>query len=249
MESKLAVVTGAGSGIGRAVARELVRVGFSVVGLGRRKERLEECAVDVGTDRMEVFSVDVRDLGALEDVFDSVGPVRALVVNAGVCRRALLTDEGGPEVWREVLDINLTGAYNTLRAGVSKVVDGGRIVTVSSGLGKLGRPGCSAYAASKHGVLGLTKCVAAELADRGITVNAVCPGWVDTEMARADVERAAAQQGVGSEEAMKLAVEGIPLGRFVSADDVADLVGFLVSDGARSITGQAFNISGGEFFA
>lgn len=249
MERKLAVVTGAGSGIGRATVWELYKRGYKILGLGRRLEKLQSMKEDVGGDRIEVRSVDVRSLDSMKALSKSVGSVDALVINAGICRRAGLGDLRGPEVWREVLDTNLTGAFNTLWVLFSHLQKGGGVVVVSSGLGKLGRPRCSAYAASKHGLLGLTKCAAEELAPRGIRMNAVCPGWVETEMAGNDLEEAARQDGVSPLQVKRKAVSQIPLGRFVTPEEVADLIGFLLSENAAAITGQALNISGGEFFA
>jgi NAD(P)-dependent dehydrogenase (short-subunit alcohol dehydrogenase family) len=191
----------------------------------------------------------VRDAAALADCFRAYGPVHTVVANAGIVRQARLSDLDAQETWRAVLSVNLDGVFNTLRAAEGVIVDAGRIVVISSGLGKLGRAAFGAYSASKHGVLGLVKCVAKELAPRKITVNAICPGWVDTDMARSDVSRFAVAQRRELEDVEARIVENIPLGRFVRPEEVASLVGWLVSDGAAAVTGEAFNISGGEFFA
>ena len=147
------------------------------------------------------------------------------------------------------LSVNLQGAYAVLGAAAPRMPDGGRIVAVSSGLGKLGRAGYSAYCASKHALLGVVKCTARELAPRGITVNAVCPGWVDTPMARADVARAALASGRSADEVRAEVAAGIPIGRMVEPAEVAALIAWLCSPEAAAVTGEAYNISGGEFFA
>jgi len=122
----------------------------------------------------------------------------------------------------------------------------GRIINVSSVLGKFGVPGYSAYCATKHGMIGFTRALALEVVGRGITVNAICPGWVDTEMARFGIEESAANQGITPEEFKKQAVAAVPIGRFLDADEVAKLVLYLASDKAGGITGQAINICGGQ---
>lgn len=183
---------------------------------------------------------------AIASVLADVSRIDTLVVNAGRCETAAIDHADAPAVWRRVMAVNLDGAFHTLRAASERLVDGGRVVLVSSGLGRRGRPEYAAYTAAKHGVLGLCKALALEWAPRRITVNAVCPGWVDTDMARGDVARTAAQNGEPTAAFRARAEAGIPLGRFVSADEVAALIGWLASADAGMITGQAYGISGGE---
>lgn len=242
----IAVVTGAGTGIGRCVAERLLDRGHHIVAIGRRPAPLADLAAR-SPARVTPLPLDVADAAAVDDALGAIPRVQALVINHGVCHTVPHDAPEAVHVFHHTLAVNLSGAMHVLHALSPRVADGGRIVTVASGLGKLGRAGKSAYAASKHGLLGLTRCVARELAPRRITVNAVCPGWVDTEMARADLTREA---GADAPAAVRRAAEAaIPLGRFVKPDEVAALVAWLCGPEAGMITGQAYNISGGEFGA
>lgn len=242
------VITGATGGIGRECLRAFLEVGDRVVACGRNEEKLERCIDELGAgDRVEPRVFDVTDREDVYSAFESIGAHDVVVANAGICRQARLDEDDSDEVWDQVLDVNLNGVYNTLRAASRGLVEGGSIVAVSSGLGKNARPGYEAYTASKHGVLGLVKSVARELAERGIRCNAVCPGWVDTSMAAADVERTAERCGMTPEEYRAEAESEIPLERFVDPGEVASLIRFLASDEASAITGQSYNVACGEF--
>lgn len=251
MAGLTAVVTGAGAGIGKAITRRLLALGYRVVGIGRRMEALERARREFGADRDALLlrEVDVRDPEALERAFSAIAPIHSVVANAGIVRQARLDALDARTVWRDVLATNLDGVFNTLHAAEPHLTDSGRVVIISSGLGKLGRAAFGAYAASKHGVLGLMKCVAKELAPRQITVNSICPGWVDTDMARGDLVRLARNQHRDVADVLEDTLRGIPVGRLVRPEEVAALVGWLVSEDAGAVTGEAFNISGGEFFA
>jgi len=250
MSVERTIVTGAAGGIGRATVSRLLDQGHEVIAVDLRGEPLAGVAAELNAgDRLKTVAADVTDLGAMRAALGDVGELSGVVADAGICLQARLDEPNADQIWRDVLAVNLDGVWNTFRAAVPSLVDGGAAVAVSSGLGKLGRPGYGAYTASKHGVLGLVKCLAKELAPRDITVNGVCPGWVATEMAEADLVRTAKQKDRSVEDERAAATAGIPLGRFVEADEVAALICWLLSDDARAITGQAYNISCGEFFA
>jgi NAD(P)-dependent dehydrogenase (short-subunit alcohol dehydrogenase family) len=181
----------------------------------------------------------VRELVAAVDRID------VLVNNAGV--------SGGEPVigsdivrWRRTIDTNLTGMYLVAREVLPFVPSGGRIVNMSSVLGRFGVPGYTAYCASKHGVIGLTRALALELAPKQITVNALCPGWVDTEMAREGMRQGAAAGGLTFEQFRDQAIGAVPIQRIIQPEEVAELVRYLISPAASAVTGQTYNICGGQ---
>lgn len=245
------LITGGSSGIGLETARAFVANGDDVHIASRSAQKLQTAKQELADSHgghVTTHPLDVTDQAAVDALFVELGALDVLVANAGVCLQARLDDANTDEVWRTTMDVNVNGVYYCLKAAQKTLVDGGSIVTVSSGLGKNARAGYEAYTASKHAVLGLTKCVALELAPRGIRVNAVCPGWVDTPMSRGDSAEGARRAGVEVDEFRQEAIAGIPLGRMVEAEDVAELIAFLCSSKARAITGQSYNIACGEFF-
>ena len=244
------VVTGAAGGIGREIVREFLAEGDLVFACGRTESKLREFVESFDGDeraRVEPLVFDVTNKDAVYDAFDGIGEVDVCAVNAGICRQARLDERHSDDVWRDVVDVNLNGAYYTIRAASHHMREGSSIVAVSSGLGKNARPGYEAYTASKHGLLGLVKSAAQELAEREIRVNAVCPGWVDTSMAQRDVRATAGRRGMEPEEFRAEAESEIPLERFVDPGEVASLIKFLASEEASGITGQSYNIACGEF--
>src|SRR5690554_29233 len=242
--SKTIVITGGSSGIGLASARQFLKKDQRVVLIARNAQKLQDARAALAEEalaagaRLETHELDVVDQAAVEALFAEIGPIHTLVANAGVCLQARLDDEHSDQVWKTTFDVNVHGAYHCIKAAAASMPDGGRIVTVSSGLGKNARAGYEAYTASKHALLGLTKCVALELAPRQIRVNAVCPGWVDTPMSRADSAYSAQAQGQEVDAFRQSAIAAIPLGRMVAPEEVAELIAFLASDASSAITGQ-----------
>ena len=246
MKGRTAVVTGGGSGIGAAVARRLAASGAKVVVVGRRKERLDEVAKAIGGGARGI-PCDVSKPEAVSALASEVGSCDVLVNNAGIARSAPLakTDDA---MWAEILGANLTGTFLCMRAFLPGMAERGwgRVVNVASIAGKAGMAYTSAYCASKHGVLGLTRAVALECARKGVTVNAVCPGWVDTEMTDFSVANISSKTKMSDAEARAFLAAQSPQNRLMTADEVAALVEYLCSDAAAGITAQAINVDGGQ---
>jgi ketoreductase len=246
---KTALVTGGGTGIGRAIAEAMVKNGARVAVSSRNPAHLKSAAAASGA--LLPVEMDIRKKEQVQSGVAKIlaiwGPIDILVNNAGVSGLNRI-DDADDGRWRDIVETNLTGTYLVTKEvlGTMKNNANGRIINISSVLGKFGVPGYSAYCATKHGMIGFTRALALEVVGRGITVNAICPGWVDTEMARLGIEESAANQGITPEEFKKQAVAAVPIGRFLDADEVAELVLYLASDKAAGITGQAINICGGQ---
>lgn len=248
------VVTGAGTGIGRAIALRAARRGATLTLLARRRRPLLETAREAeqaGAASALVRSVDIRERGRVERAFRAAarenGPVWALVACAGV---------GGPnsagerDRFEDLVATNLTGTYHCLRAAEAHLCDGPAVrhmVVISSILARFGVPGYTGYCASKAALLGLTRAFAMELAPRGVQVNAVCPGWVDTPMAWEGIDSMAATLGVTREQAFETAMSAVPLGRMSTPEEVAGLVAWLLSDDASGVTGQGLDMNNGAW--
>jgi 3-oxoacyl-[acyl-carrier protein] reductase len=239
LDGKVAMVTGAGRGIGKAIATELAcGMGAKVAVLDRDYEHALEVAADIACGA-KGFRVDVVDGAAIEacvaEVERDLGPIEVLVNNAGITRDNLLA-RLSEEQWDGVLEVNLKGAYLTMKAVARGMMKrrSGRIINITSVVGLVGNKGQANYAASKAGLVGLTKSVAKELASRNVRVNAVAPGFIETDMTAGLPPQA--REALGAQ---------IALGRLGSPEDVASAVAFLASDAASYITGQVLVVDGG----
>jgi len=245
------VVTGGGTGIGAGIARVLARRGARVAVMGRRKQPLEDLVASLQVGVADALAVvgDVTDAKVMQRAVASIaaafGGLDALVANAGIGGTNACALPG-PDRWHEIVRTNLDGVYHSAVAALPHLADGGRIVTVSSVLGRFGVPGCTAYCASKHGVIGFTKALALELAPRRITVNAICPGWVETDMATAGMQAMAQAMHVDLAVARRQALAAVPLGRILEPDEIGETVAWLCSPGASGVTGQAISHCGGQ---
>jgi NAD(P)-dependent dehydrogenase (short-subunit alcohol dehydrogenase family) len=246
----VAIVTGAGSGIGRASAIALAKDGYAVALLDLRMAGLDQTASMLRERPYHCAAIDVskRDEvdAAVAETVRTLGRLDVAVSAAGVTQIRPFLDLTSDD-WDRVVEVNLKGTFN-LGQAVARVMVGARsgsIVNIASTAGKIGRPLSAHYAASKFGVVGLTQSMAVALAADGIRVNAVCPGIIDTPMWQGIDAELTTMSGLAPGEAMRAQVAEIPMRRAGSAEEVADLVLFLAGDGARYITGQAINISGG----
>lgn len=243
-----ALITGGGTGIGLAAARALVAHGVKLTLAARNLERLQDAAGPLGA---HAVAVDIRDEASVEAAFaaarDKHGPVQILVNNAGVAVSAPL-HKTDLSLWNDVLGVNLTGAFLCARAALSDMYAAGwgRIVNVASVAGLKGAPYIAAYCASKHGLVGFTRALSHETAKRGVTVNAVCPGYVDTDILTRAAQNIAARTKLSEAEAQAALYSGNPQGRLIAPEEVASAIAWLCSDGAASVNGAAIPIAGGE---
>ncbi len=243
----IALVTGAGRGIGRVTARRLSRAGYRVALTARNGDQLADAAADCEGETLTV-TADIADTGAAESIFAHVeqqwGTVSTLVLNAGVAASAPITRIGDDD-WQHQLNVNLTPPFRCLRRAVPamRAVGKGRVVAVASMAAKHGDPYIAAYTAAKHGLLGLIRSAAAELASSGVTVNAVCPGYVDTPMTDRSVADIAAATGRTPDEARRLLAARQPVGRLIDPEEVAEAIMFCIN--SPGVTGQGINVDGG----
>jgi len=248
--SKTVVITGAGSGIGRAIAMTLASQGYHLILLGRDLSRLEETRESLSDPaNHKTHSCDIRKPDEINKALTECGSNKlyALIANAGVGGE----NHTGPEDrWSEIIDTNLTGTYNTVQECIpylkNNTEEFGKIILISSILARLGVPGYTAYCASKAGLLGLTRSLANELAGEKILVNAVLPGWVNTSMAHEGLQAFADALSISKESAYEKAMQEVPLRKMSEPEEVARMVGFLISEEQNSITGQTLDINNGS---
>lgn len=254
LAGKIALVTGGGTGIGKAIAETLAANGARVAIASRNPAHLNGAGEAPGNGSLLPVRMDIRKKeqvrSGVAKIVESWGPIDILVNNAGIGGMNRIDDPDDSR-WHDIVETNLTGTYQVTKEVLKSMKDhaGGRIVNISSVLGKFGVAGYSAYCATKHGLIGFTRALALEVVGRGITVNTICPGWVETEMARQGIGESAASLGITVEDFRRQAIQGVPIHRFIDAGEVAGLVLYLASDKASGITGQAINICGGQTMA
>jgi NAD(P)-dependent dehydrogenase (short-subunit alcohol dehydrogenase family) len=245
-----ALVTGAGRGIGEAIAARLVAEGARVTVLSRTQGEIDAVAMRLG-QAVQALQADVTQAEetrlAFEQAAASFGPVDILVNNAGRARSALL-HKAPDDLWHEMLSINLTGTYHGIRAALPGMLERsfGRIVNISSTSGLRGYPYVAAYCAAKHGVIGLTRALALEVAQRHVTVNAVCPGFTETALVQDAIANIRKVTGRSAEAAREALTRTNPQGRLIDPAEVAHAVAWLCLPGSESVTGQSIAVAGGE---
>ncbi|HJY35929.1 MAG TPA: SDR family NAD(P)-dependent oxidoreductase [Steroidobacteraceae bacterium] len=245
-----AVITGANRGIGAAIAHALAPTGAKISLFGRNREALEKVAGELSTET-SVAIADVTDGASVQAAFaqakEKFGAVTILVNNAGQARSAPL-HVGDESLWNEMLAVNLGSVYRCIRCVLPDMLQAGRgrIINIASTAGLTGYPYVTAYCAAKHGVIGLTRALAIELARKNITVNAVCPGYTDTDLSRDAIAAIQAKTGRSEADVRAVFTAHNPQGRMVTSEEVAQTVLWLCTNEVGSITGQSIAVAGGE---
>lgn len=239
------LITGGGTGVGADMARGFAAAGAEVVVAGRRSEPLQ--AVAASAQGVRAIVADVADETGVAQLFAAAGPVDIVVANAGAAESAPLA-RTTVDMWQRMVAVNLTGVFLTLRAGVRQMEGRGwgRLITVASTAGLKGYPYVSAYTAAKHGAVGLTRAVAQEVAGAGITANALCPGYLDTEMTERTIANIMSTTGRSYDDALNALTRTNPQGRLIEPAEVTAAALWLCGPGSDAINGQAIAIAGGE---
>lgn len=247
LQGRHALVTGASRGIGAAIARRLAQDGATVSLLGRDLAALEAQAAQLGQATGQLLVCDVADAASVQAACAELPTVHILVNNAGQAESAPLT-RTSDALWSRMLAVNLSGTFHCTRALLPGMLSAGwgRVVNVSSTAGLRGYAYTTAYSAAKHGVIGLTRALAQEVAGKGITVNAVCPGFTETDLLAESIAHITQRTGRSEDEARRTLAALNPQGRFITPEDVAHAVAWLVGPGSAAVTGVAVPVSGGE---
>ena len=251
LSGRHALVTGAARGIGAEIARTLAAEGAVLTLLGRDREALQRVADTLPAASHRVVAADVADPAAVQQAFAqaraALGPLAILVNNAGAAESAPFL-KTSVELWQRMLSVNLTGSFLCTQAALPDMLEAGwgRIVNIASTAGQKGYAYVAAYTAAKHGVIGLTRSLALEVARKGVTVNAVCPGYTDTDILRNSVANVVGKTGRSEADALAEFSSVNPQRRIVQPSEVADAVRWLCGEGAASVNGQSISVSGGE---
>ena len=251
LSGKTAFVTGASRGIGESIARRFAAEGARVALAARNETASGKIAAEIARQGGEAVAIlcDVTVAASVSSAIAATvgrwGRIDILVNAAGLGGPTPLDDPDDSR-WNAIIATNLTAVFRVTREAARHLPDGGRVLNLSSVVGRFGVAGLAAYSASKHGVIGLTRTFALELAPRQITVNALVPGWVETDMARDGFRRLGEAKGGGEDEGRRMAAQMAPLKRVLDPEEIAGLAAYLASDEARSITGQAITIDGGQ---
>jgi len=248
------LVTGAGTGIGHAVALRLAEEGSAISLVARDVARLEETASVLqaaGAPKTIIVGADIRDRAAVDAAVDAaaaaLGPLRGIIANAGI---------GGPNApgpedrFDDLVQTNLIGTYSCLRAAQRNLIEDvypKHMVLISSILGRFGVPGYTGYCASKSALLGLTRALALELAGQNVQVNAICPGWVDTEMSRQGIQIMSEERGISYAEALAQEMARVPMGKMATPGQIAGMIAWLVSEDGVGVTGQGLDLNNGAW--